>query len=208
MSNCGLNRHGQLKYPSLEFFQAQVNRQPASQSNQESRGGGMLPFEDKRWESLNSGFGVQFNPLPLLQRLFVEGGSEGLWRVFWSELCNQGELGTAEYATLPWLVEYLMTCSKFDVKAAMLIADIELWRSRNADVPDYLRTGYEHALRRLPDVVYAHRNSQLSDSGTQMLATLTALAGQNRWFAEAYFHLSRPMIEDLMMKAYGRTTWF
>lgn len=167
----------------------------------------MLPFGDSRWSTLVSGFGVPYNPEPILRRMLQDGSSSVLWAILGEELCNQGELGSAEYAIVPWIVEYMSRSAHFDAKAAQVVVDIELWRPRNPPIPDFLQTGYEAAIHRLPRIILQKTDDQWDDLQVQMAAASLALGMKNTWFAEAYFNLTRQMIEHMMIATFGRKTW-
>jgi len=50
-------------------------------------------------------------------------------------------------------------------------------------------------------------DDQWDDLQVQMAAASLALGMKNTWFAEAYFNLTRQMIEHMMIATFGRKTW-
>lgn len=173
-----------------------------------NRGMLMLPLDDPRWKTFSGGYQVGYDASPALRRLLDEGPAEDVLEELGNELCHQGDLGGASYASVPWLVEYLRRCAEFDARAAGLVLTIEFGRPFNrAQVPDGLRDDYEKAIRELPEIVLSKRGGPWDDLQVQVAASIVALGQGNRWFARAYYELDRAMLAHLIEQEFGSSDW-
>lgn len=144
----------------------------------------------------------------VLRRLLEHGLSDEELDDFGNELCHQGDLGSASYATVPWLVEYLRRSPELDARIAGLVLTIEFDRPFNGDeMPNELRHDYEDAIRRLPEIVLSKRRGQWDDRQVQVAASVLALSQGNRWFARTYYELDRDLLEDWIGQAFGSADW-
>lgn len=171
----------------------------------------MLDLNDVRWTTLKSGFGP-YNPAPLVRKLLdqVALGGLSLERSLIeldNESNNQGEVGTAEYAVAPWLIELMARSKRFECKAALIFLSIEAVRPFNSPAPDFLEIHYQNALARIPEIIRQHVGEKWDDHQTRLAASMLALAGGNRFFMEGYLNISREVIESLMFSKDGRLTW-
>src|SRR5262245_50030936 len=111
----------------------------------------MLPLDDPRWKTYIGGYQDLYDASGALRRLLERGAGEDVLEELGNELCHQGDLGTASYASVPWLVEYVRRCPQLEARAVGLILTIEFGRHFNRDtLPLEIRGGYEHAIRQLP----------------------------------------------------------
>lgn len=66
---------------------------------------------DPKWEGLEGGYRIPYDPRPVLSKL--AGGIEvdHAWEELWNELHHQGDVGEASFAAVPALVD-LYTSSR------------------------------------------------------------------------------------------------
>src|SRR4051794_35770324 len=102
----------------------------------------MLPLDDPRWQTYRGGYRAPYDASPALRRLFDEGATPELWDELWEDLHHQNDVGSASYAAVPWLVEFLRRCPKLDWNPLGMIAVIELARPSNPPVPPELGESY------------------------------------------------------------------
>jgi hypothetical protein len=168
----------------------------------------MLPLDDPRWTTYVGGYQVVYDASRFLRRLLEDEASDEELDEFGNELCHQGDLGSASYASVPWLVEYLRRCPELDARVGGLILTIEFARPFNRDqMPDELRSGYDDSLRRFPDIVLSKRCGRWDDRQVQVAAAVLALEQGNRWFARTYFELDRALLDEMIQKEFGSADW-
>lgn len=168
----------------------------------------MLPLDDARWGTFVGGYQVVYDASDALQQLVDGDNVEEAIKELANELCHQGDLGTASYAAVPWLVQYLRRCPDLDARVCDLVLTIEFGRPFNkAVVPDFLLDSYEHAIRELPDVVLSKRGGQWTDSQVQLAASALALGQGNHWFARTYYELDRATLTEMIENEFGAPAW-
>jgi hypothetical protein len=108
----------------------------------------MLSFDDPRWDGLEGGYKVPFDPRPLLARLESEPDTKLVWRVLWNQLHHQGDVGEASFAAVPHIVRICGNRGALDWNAYAIVAVIELARNKvgNPDVPEWLQDDYSDAI--------------------------------------------------------------
>lgn len=168
----------------------------------------MLPLDDPRWREYIGGYREPYDASDALKRLLDGPDSVGALEELDDELCHQGDLGSASYASLPWILEYLRRRPDLDARAVGLVLTIEFGRPFNREqVPDEVRKGYDRALGLLSDVVLSKRGGQWDDRQTQVAAAVLALGQGNAWFARTYCELDRSMLDHLLKKEFGAAEW-
>jgi hypothetical protein len=146
----------------------------------------MLPLEDTRWATFKGGYHVDYDASPILRTLLEEGATEELWAELWQELHHQGDVDSASYAAVPWLLEYARRCPRLDWNVFGLICIIELERPHNPLPPEELVQDYFQALARLPEVVALHPDRQWDTILTQCIVACLALTRGQRLLARVY----------------------
>ena len=117
----------------------------------------MLPLDDPRWADLSGGYRVAYDARPLVKKFIDHGVDRSTWKEIWDNLHHQGDIDTASYAVLPYLVS---------VSAAPLERDAELYaycatlcfeehNGRNPPVPQFLQLSYAEALEKLFEMAIA-----------------------------------------------------
>jgi hypothetical protein len=114
----------------------------------------MLSLDDSRWQNLEGGYRVRFDPRPQLLKLEANNDTKAAWHELWEELHHQGDIGEASYAAVPHLVRIYRERGVIDWNAYAIVAVIELARDggNNPGVPNWLEDDYFHAIRELAQV--------------------------------------------------------
>lgn len=168
----------------------------------------MLPLDDPRWSEYIGGYQVAYDASEALRRLLDGPEAEGALEELENELCHQGDLGGASYASLPWIVEYLRRCPELDARAVGLVLTIEFGRPFNrGQMPQEVIDGYEIAMRQLPDIVLSKRGGRWDDRQVQVAAAVLALGQENGWFARTYYELDRAMLDHVLRQEFGSAEW-
>jgi hypothetical protein len=114
----------------------------------------MLNLDDERWQTLEGGYRVLFDPRPLLSALETNKNAQAAWHELWEELHHQGDVGAASYAAVPHLVRIYRKRGVINWNTYAIVAVIELARDdgKNPKVPRWLEEDYCQAIRDLADV--------------------------------------------------------
>ena len=106
-----------------------------------------MQMDDSAWAGLKGGYGIPFDPRPLIRRLESSPGDHSLWDQLGQELYHQGDVGEASYAAIPLI-------ARIDAREALrLVAMIELARTspNNPPVPAWLLPQYREAIDALAE---------------------------------------------------------
>jgi hypothetical protein len=114
----------------------------------------VISVEDLRWRDLTGGYGIPFDPRPLLKRLQTDSDTTEVWKQLWEELHHQGDVGDASYAAVPFLVEGYRKRGETGWNTYAIVAIIELARKegKNPDVPQWIADDYFQAIRKLAEI--------------------------------------------------------
>lgn len=63
----------------------------------------MISFDDPRWDDLEGGYRIEYDPRPALLTLEDSPDDPDAWAELWEELHHQGDVGEASYAAVPYL---------------------------------------------------------------------------------------------------------
>jgi len=163
----------------------------------------MLPLDDPRWQSYQSGYRMPYDASIPLKHLLEHGASAELWDELWQKLHHQGDVGTAAYAAVPYLLEYTKRTPHLDWNVFGLISTIELARPHNPVVPDELADTYFTAIRAIPEVVGMHPDHDWDSLATQSIISCIALARGQRLLAQIYIQLDEEMAKHCLMNEFG-----
>lgn len=168
----------------------------------------MLPLEDPQWLDFIGGYQVRYDASGAIERLLNGPDRSAALEELENDLCHQGDLGTASYAAVPWLVEYIRRCPELDAGVVGLVLTIEFGRPfQRQRMPAELQADYEKAIRQLPDIVSSKRTGQWDDRQVQVAASTLALSQGNRWSARTYYELDRAMLDHMIETEFGSAEW-
>jgi hypothetical protein len=102
-------------------------------------------MDDERWQNLEGGYRVPYDPRPALARL--QSGDGSAWEELWTELHHQGDVGVASYASVPQLVHIHRDRDVPEWQTYALIGTIETCRRqrKNPSLPEWLTAEYQAA---------------------------------------------------------------
>jgi hypothetical protein len=114
----------------------------------------VISLDDLRWREMTGGYGIPFDPRPLLKRLETDSDTTEAWQQLWDELHHQGDVGEASFAAVPFLVESYRKRGETGWNTYAIVAIIELARKegKNPDVPQWMADDYFHAIRKLAEI--------------------------------------------------------
>lgn len=168
----------------------------------------MLPLDDPRWNAYVGGYQLPYDASDAIRRLLDGPDTQAALEELENELCHQGDLGSASYASLPWIVEYVRRRPELDARAVGLVLTIEFGRPFNRDqLPQEVRGSYEDAMRQLPEIVLSKRGGQWDDRQVQVAASVLALGQNNFWFARTYYELDRAALTHMIQQEFGSPEW-
>jgi hypothetical protein len=120
----------------------------------------MLKLDSPRWSELEHAYGVASDIPALLRQLSDVPASRGKqepWFTLWSTLAHQGDVYSASFAAVPYVVAALASApTRADSSYFQFPAWVEVCRHRkNITVPPDLQPAYAEALSKLPGLVAA-----------------------------------------------------
>jgi hypothetical protein len=136
----------------------------------------MIDFDDKRWEGLNGGYKIVYDPRPALRELESGSPVEPIWHELWEDLHHQGDVGEASYAAVPYLVRHISRSEKPDWNPYGLVAVVEIERHRkgNPPLPRWIADAYSEAWGELLSL--ASRDLQATDDPITVRTILGVMA--------------------------------
>jgi hypothetical protein len=166
-----------------------------------------MKLDDPRWEGLEAGYRVPFDPRPLLRELAEPGDHARTWERLFSELYHQGDIGPASYASVPVLVEIECARDAPTWQAYSLVATIELARDQalsNVPPPSWLLEEYRDSIaalgRHAADVITATTDPLV----VRALLAVIALSKGRRRVAQLVNEFDDAELEALELPDYGR----
>lgn len=165
----------------------------------------MLSLEDARWSELSGGYHIPFDPRPLLRRLESGEDVEAVWSELWQGLHHQGDVGDASYAAVPHLVRIHRQRGIPDWNTYAIVATIELARGRgtNAGVPEWLRPGYDEALRQLAETGLNELPRVRAQEAVRSILAILAIWKGARIYGRVLAELTEDEVREVERQAFG-----
>ena len=157
----------------------------------------MLSLESARWSELEHAYGSASDIPRLLHQLRDLPSSIGEsepWFSLWSALAHQGDVYSASFAAVPYVVDALVSApAKADAAFFHFPAWVEICRvKQEAQIPTDLAIAYFAALQRLPALVAeATPGRNEPDFVACATAAVAAAMGQHA-MAEVILQMSSP----------------
>ena len=137
----------------------------------------MLSLDSPRWKELRHAYGAAIDTPRLLQQLYSYPSSEGEsepWFTLWSSLAHQGDVYSASFAAVPYIVDAV---SKGPEKACFDYFQFPAWveicrNNNNVTVPADLLPAYTEALRRLPTLLATAASREWDEGFARVLSQL------------------------------------
>ena len=162
----------------------------------------MIPLNSPRWSELRHCYGPATDTPGLLRDLesFPEGGTSEPWFALWSSLCHQGDVFPASFAAVPHIVSVLATNPSRATRDFFLLpACIEIARAnREVPVPEELRSAYQAAIRRLPELVGQAASKEWDESFLACAMTAMAVGKGHVRVAEAVLEMDSNVAKEFL----------
>ena len=169
----------------------------------------MLSLDSPKWSELKHAYGTASDTPSLLRQLEGLPSSEGdkePWFSLWSSLAHQGDVYSASFAAVPYVVHFLSKSpTKADFSYFQFPAWVEICRQKNSvPIPKELETAYFGALAQLPALVAATTDRKW-DAGFLSCA-LSAIAAAKGFssVAEAVLEINPDIAEEFMEWFFSR----
>lgn len=148
----------------------------------------MYKLEDLDWNQLNDAYGPAAEVPNLLRQISQhihpqKATTDEPWFSLWSRLCHQGDVYTASYAAVPYIVEIAggnQDAASIEMSFYLLPACIEVARAkgRGPQLPEELEDVYKAAIRKLGD--YARKYQNATDSGLKKSAQVACFVADGK----------------------------
>ena len=169
----------------------------------------MLSLDSPRWSELQHAYGSASDTPSLLRQLGClpeSSGENKPWFDLWSSLAHQGDVYSASFAAVPYVVRAIASNpTKVDFGYFQFPAWVETCRLKNGiAIPDDLSHAYFAALQELPSLVAAAASRDWD--GAFLACAMAALAASKGFgiVAEAALELNPETAEAFMEWHYNQ----
>lgn len=169
----------------------------------------MLSLDSQKWSELKHAYGSASNIPDLLRQLETLPASEGdkePWFSLWSSLAHQGDVYSASFAAVPYVVQALkQSPTTADFAYFQFPAWVEICRQKNSiQVPKDLETSYFASLKLLPSLVAVAAEREWDSK--LLCCVLSAIAASKGFgsVAEAVMEINTDVAEEFMEWFYNR----
>jgi hypothetical protein len=150
----------------------------------------LLSLDDPRWTEMKSGYRIAFDARPLLQRFVSSENRDSCWKEVWDELHHQGDVDTASYAVLPYLVDLARQQRRdWNLYAYAAIVTSQVGRGLNPSVPDFIKPAFDDALRELFEFALSDLRAGSSLATTRFILSFIAAYAQGPELSQAILNL-------------------
>lgn len=169
----------------------------------------MLSLSDPRWSELRHAYGAAADIPALLKQLADVPSSENdkePWFSLWSALAHQGDVYSASFAAVPYVIEALASAPlKADSSYFQFPAWVEVSRAKKGvAIPEDIAPAYFESLSRLPALVAAAASRHWDEGFLCCALSAVAVAKGQPVVAEAALELSPEVAGEFMDWFYGR----
>jgi hypothetical protein len=163
----------------------------------------MLSLDDIRWQTLEGGYRIRFDPRPLFTKLDNGNDTKAAWHDLWEELHHQGDVGEASYAAVPHLVRIYRKRGVIDWNTYAIVAVIELARDdgKNPEVPKWLAEDYFQAIRDLAEVGAVEVLLTKNPEEIRAILSILAISAGARTHARFILNYSAEELLDIERRA-------
>ena len=151
----------------------------------------MLSLDDPAWKTYKGGRRELYDASRPLRQLVSGESSAPIFEELWDALHHQGDVDSASYAAIPYLVDFARRSFRLDWDIFGLIAVIELERPHNPQPPPELADDYYRTIQDLPVIICSHPYREWDDLSTRALVSCIALAQGQRLLARLYLEMTR-----------------
>jgi hypothetical protein len=169
----------------------------------------MLSLDSPKWSELKHAYGNASDIPDLLRQLKTLPSAEGEnepWFSIWSSLAHQGDVYSASFAAVPYVINALKQApTKADFTYYQFPAWVEVCRQKKSvEIPNYLETDYFAALSELPSLVAASAEREWDSNF--LCCALSAIAAAKGFgsVAEAMQEITPEVAEEFMEWFFNR----
>ena len=169
----------------------------------------MLALDNPRWTELKHAYGDAEDIPALLRQLESLPTSHGYnepWFALWSALAHQGDVYSASFAAVPWIIHFLITdplkagWDYFGFPAWVEICRVE----KSVPIPLDLEADYFTALKKLPSLVAPALSVERDEVFLRSALSAIAAAKGQHLLAEAILELDPEVAGEFMEWAENR----
>ncbi|MFA6034920.1 MAG: hypothetical protein WC889_18615 [Myxococcota bacterium] len=169
----------------------------------------MLRLDSNRWSELQHAYGPATDIPELLRQLadIPDSSNENEpWFSIWSSLAHQGDVFSASFAAVPYVVQALASAPlKADSSYFQFPAWVEISRQKKGvPVPEDLAPSYFESLAQSPFLVSAASAREWDDTFLSCALSAIAASKGKAVVAEAMLELSPEVAEEFMKWFYER----
>jgi hypothetical protein len=163
----------------------------------------LLRLESPRWSELEHAYGAASDIPALLQQLAKvpdSANEKEPWFSLWSSLAHQGDVFSASFAAVPYVVQALASAPlQADSSYFQFPAWVEICRhKKGVAVPDDLASAYFEALSHLPALAAAAAGREWDAGFLQCVLSAVAVSKGQIAIAEAVLELSPEVAEEFL----------
>ncbi|GAB4355341.1 MAG: hypothetical protein Kow00114_05670 [Kiloniellaceae bacterium] len=167
----------------------------------------MLALDSARWSELTHAYGGASDVPVLLTKAAESCSSDAAqddpYSSLWSALCHQGDVYTASYAAVPYLIEIAKSGpSRASFDPISLVAAIETARlqGKGPAIPEDLAPAYVAALSALPEIAAGLLEKPLSEQECREVFSALAAAKGHPQLAKAVCELAPDIADKLLSR--------
>jgi hypothetical protein len=159
----------------------------------------MPSFDDERWEGLEGGYRVPYDPRPAIANL-DSGDSAATWHDLWGDLYHQTDVGRASYAAVPLLVRRQLRVRDGSWQTYGLVGSIELARTlgHNPLLPEWLEPAYTEALAELGQLALLELTHAQTDEQLGSMLGVVALSKGDRARAQLLLEFTNDEVAEMI----------
>jgi len=160
----------------------------------------MLSFDDPRWDDLQGGYRMRYDPRPTLRKLERGDDIPGCWEELWGELHHQGDVGLASYAAIPHLARLARSLPPDDWNVFGLVGTISILagQNQNPKIPDWMEPAHTQALHDLAEVARDRVGGATDKSLVTSCLGLIALSAGLPHHAELLLHFEDDEVAEFL----------
>lgn len=169
----------------------------------------LLALDSPRWGELEHAYGTATDIPALLAQLSNLPSSTGdsePWFSLWSALAHQGDVYSASFAAVPYVIEALsLSPESADFTYFQFPAWVEVCRHKNGtEIPADLAPAYLASLKRLPQLVAAAAAREWDSDFLQCALSAIAASKGQPVIAEAVQELSPAIADEFLAWFYEK----
>ena len=155
---------------------------------------------DPKWEGVKGGYRIPYDPRPALSKLSAGLDVAETWLELWNELHHQGDVGEASYAAIIVLANLCSVERPPDWNLFALAATIEVERHRKANppLPEWLRSDYEEAWKKLADLALGCLRNSADPEMLQSSLAVLAIARGGLKMGALIIHLDQSELDEIL----------